>query len=262
LSVANGVPLLVPLLVVQVELMLGCMLLFHVAPRLTLKFKAILFSAFACISASRALAGLESCGCFGPVRVHPWHTALLDVGIVAASVILARRAPHGDGSRRQWRRALAAYAALGVVTTVWIVNSDVGYVGDSQAGLHAADGLVIVDPGKWGDGSFPLTDYLEPAYDLTEGDWTVLLFHHDCPDCQAALPRYESLAAELRLAGSAERVLLIEVPPCGEPLKEPRSAHYARLVERRQWFVQAPVEVLVRGGKVVSVSRELTATIK
>jgi hypothetical protein len=56
--------------------------------------------------------------------------------------------------------------------------------------------LVILEPGKWTGKRFPLLPYVEDAprqlqqrqrplrQRLAEGDWRVVLFHHDCPICR------------------------------------------------------------------------------
>lgn len=47
----------------------------------------ILFAGFAGYSLYLALNGAASCGCFGPLRVEPWWTFLLDVAIVCGLAI-------------------------------------------------------------------------------------------------------------------------------------------------------------------------------
>src|SRR5688500_6399704 len=42
----------------------------------------VMFVGFAGYSLYLALSGASSCGCFGPVAVHPWWTFSLDVAVV------------------------------------------------------------------------------------------------------------------------------------------------------------------------------------
>jgi hypothetical protein len=110
---------------------------------------------------------------------------------------------------------------------------------------------------------------VDHSADLRQGDWIVLLYHHDCPKCQEALPQYEQLAEELQSIGSSERVILVEVPPYAPhtPLPVPHrdrersvtACNYARLSDEREWFVQAPAEIRLVDGKVVASSIELPA---
>ena len=111
-----------------------------------------------------------------------------------------------------------------------------------------AAGLVVLEPETWLGKTFPLAPHLEPTVDISTGNWVVLLFHHDFPDCQKALPIYDAIAAS---QGNATRVLLIEVPPFGEEPMRASAAALARLSSDAEWFVQTPTEIRVEGGRVV-----------
>jgi uncharacterized membrane protein YphA (DoxX/SURF4 family) len=70
--------------VVEFEVLFGLWLLAGLAPRCSWRCAVLLFSAFAVVSAHKALRGDVACGCFGRVQVNPWQTLALDVGVVLA----------------------------------------------------------------------------------------------------------------------------------------------------------------------------------
>src|SRR5690606_23093721 len=113
--------------------------------------------------------------------------------------------------------------------------------------------LVILEPENWIGKEFPLVEYLSPRVDFGTGKSIVLLYHHDCPECQRALPRYVAEAEDTD--GASKKVVLIEVPPIGPP-GEYGAAMHAVLRDDIDWFVQAPVEILVDGGKITDVLRD------
>jgi hypothetical protein len=118
-----------------------------------------------------------------------------------------------------------------------------------MAGVEELDGLVILEPEEWIGQELPISKYLEPTIETSRGQWVLLLYHHDCPDCQVALPRYIELAASQQRQGDKVQVLLIEVPPLGSTVDH-SPAIDAHLATSNEWFVQAPVEVRVTDGLV------------
>jgi hypothetical protein len=93
LEAAYRIPLWLSAVVIQVELIFTCLLLFAISLRKTLAAVALLFCGFAVFSAYRAWAGDESCGCFGVVKVHPLHTLIFDVVVAAIASTASRCAP-------------------------------------------------------------------------------------------------------------------------------------------------------------------------
>jgi hypothetical protein len=214
-----------------------------------------LFVAFAAYSLSLALQGAQSCGCFGPIKVSPWWTFLLDLLIVAglaAEWILRNPPAEPAPSRGRPQAFAAAIACMGcfVFATLFWQSRPAG-VADVNLSVGQ---LVVLEPEDWAGKPFPISDNVD--VDLTEGEWIVLLHRHDCPDCQAAVPQYETLASST----GNKRVALIEIPPYAEAR---HAAHSPCLVGRlsadHEWFVQTPVEITLRDGVVVAVSRDLPA---
>lgn len=215
-----------------------------------------LFTTFAAYSLHLAVGGAASCGCFGPVKIHPWWTFLLDLTVVFGLLATIYRgyrkasdqassAHHGHLPYRIVVGGIVAITVLGTVLLVRHMES-----GRAQAGdlLRSAGDLVILEPERWVGRRLPIADAID--LDVTQGDWIVLLHRHDCPECQAAVPRYEELALQ-------QPVALIEVPPYVEfNASTSDAAHHARLSNNRKWFVQTPVELRLRDGIVLAVKND------
>jgi thiol-disulfide isomerase/thioredoxin len=124
------------------------------------------------------------------------------------------------------------------------------------------EGIVILEPSEWIGKPFPLQPYLHPKIEHSTGRWVVVLYHHDCPKCQEALPDYERLAREPNQLG-VDGILAVEVPPFGPNQNIGGTAlKQARLSEAREWFVQAPVEIELDNGVVTSASLELPSIVQ
>lgn len=215
----------------------------------------VAFAGFACFSAYRALSGHDTCGCFGAVKVHPWATFTLDVAIVGLLAWSLRRpVPTRPLSRPRVAFAVGVFLLLSSITGGLSYAYAPQRLADGEDGVIEAGGLVILEPETWAEKQLPIARHLSPAVDIAAGEWTLLVYHHDCPDCQEALPHYHRLAS---LEGDRRRkVLLVEVPPYGEHAHT-GPAHAARLSNQNEWFVQAPVEIQLKDGVVQQASREL-----
>lgn len=249
---------------VEIELFFGLWLLSNNGPWPTWGLALACFCLFACVSLTKAISGNASCGCFGRVPVNPWLTAALDLAIVAS---LLRWRPNVAATtfpvhfREFHLRPIAvlviwivvgAPAAFTMGTYTSTTISDVnGIIHDGQ--------IVVLEPDKWIGKQFPLLDYIEIDQKLNEGEWLVVLYHHDCSKCLEVLPMYERLAQRSRYDIPAVEIALIEVPPFGShELSADTFCRHARLSNSNQWFVAAPVELRLRDGLVVeSRSAEL-----
>lgn len=251
-----GIPRWLTIAAIQAELVVGLLLISGGWRRLAWPATFVLFAAFAAFSLYRALAGYESCGCFGPLKINPWWTLALDAGILTVLVAWRRELTlepaQPAANRRRWFCA-AAYPALSALTLALMVSSGPLQI-DAATPLQDDGRLVILEPQTWVGQPFPLSDHIAPHVDFSQGDWTVLLYHHDCPKCQEALPQYEELAA----SAASAHVLFVQMPPYAhEAFYRPTAATHARLSDEREWFVQAPMEIRVSAGKVVDASGEL-----
>lgn len=240
---------------IGLELALGMLLLSGLYWHAVRWFALVLFTGFAGYTLYLALDGADSCGCFGPIKIHPWWTFSLDVVVVAGlvgSILNGNRTSDVGGAVRgvsiipTRHRQIVLTAMLGIVAlgTVFLFRfEDERNV--SAAGVLTTSGVVILEPEKWIGKPLPIADSIN--LELAEGDWIVLLHRHDCPACQEIVPQFE------KRAESGKRVVLVEVPPYGEFEQRLTACKYDRLKDNREWFVQTPLEIHLHDGVVTEV---------
>lgn len=255
LAITYNVSPLLTAAVVQAELVLAILLLFGCWTKRVLVASAVLFAIFGIFSAYRGWAGYESCGCFGSLKVNPWITATLDGIMLLLAVWAARKlnSPRQETKPVRFYLAGGAYALAGLLAAVVMIGTAPLSLTDGS--FSDAGGLVILEPNSWMGQPFPLGSQLTPEIAFDKGHWTLLLYHHDCPHCQVAVPRYEQLARE----DNERRVVLIETPPYGSEEPSEGAAIRVRLSDAREWFVQTPVEIQISDGVVVRASLDLPA---
>jgi hypothetical protein len=270
---------MLPPLQVGAELAIGLFALSGYYWRQLRWFAFVLFIGFAAYSFHLATTGATSCGCFGPLRVHPWWTFGLDLAVVVglfSSLLAPTRVPRlaanrlmtserdrlpNDSARNpeeskqcgrelkhplSFQRTLVAAAmGISIFTTALLARHLVAPTAAAEGVLQMAGDLIVLEPEKWVGKPLPIAEFVD--LDLSTGEWTVLLHRHDCPDCEEAVPKYEQLAT------TGTRVALVEVPPFGELHPGEAACHYARLTDDREWFVQTPVELELRDGIVSAV---------
>ncbi|HEX4415301.1 MAG TPA: MauE/DoxX family redox-associated membrane protein [Lacipirellulaceae bacterium] len=214
-----------------------------------------LFLIFAGYSASLALQGAISCGCFGQMRVHPWWTFGLDLFVtlgIVCSILFERRTIKNDSEtadRSISKPVVAAPWVVWLVVGVGLASAALllRHVNQGVAGAtdsNASAGLIVLDPEKWVGRKLPIADAID--VDLLRGEWTVLLHRHDCPVCREEIPRFVERAA------AGERVALVEVPPYGSVEPGSDKCVRARLSDAHEWFVHTPVEIHLRDGEVTA----------
>ena len=97
-------------------------------------------------------------------------------------------------------------------------------------------------------------EHIDIAEQIKTGNWLLLFYHHDCPDCQKAIPQYEQMARDL--AGNEDflRIALIEVPPYGQSGTVPSNAcTLGRLEDVKEWFVTTPLSAVLIDNQVISI---------
>jgi hypothetical protein len=140
-------------------------------------------------------------------------------------------------------------------------------LGTHQPGALAADGtfeesagIVLLEPEKWVGKPAPILKYIDIGKELAMGTWFVVLYHYDCPKCQEALPRYESMARN----SQNTRVALIAVPPYGDvefaPVPPESACRVGFLQPAQRWFVTTPAEIILRDGMVMPLAGNPLAT--
>ena len=241
------------------ELVLSASLLSGLWPETARTIAIGVFALFALAAFAEAVLGRKNCGCFGAVSVSPWITAAFDLCTVAA---LAWCKPKGLAAESVVPRRLARAAfAFGIVVAgvstaaVWEIHGPAVVTADLAAASRvdpfgARDSLVVLDPSGWAGRPFALASHIDAGGKLTAGRWIVLLVHHDCDHCIAAVPRYEAAMPQ----DGRTKLAIIEMPPYAGPGEgiAPSSAVTltSRLDTTRDWFATTPVAILLDHGIV------------
>ena len=231
------------ILTVEFEIALGIWLLSGLFKKAAWLAAITCFSLFSFITLYKALTGAESCGCFGSVHVNPWITLLaIDLPAVALLSIFRPR----DTKLFDWP-SIPHFATtfclgltiLGITAPVLALNEPAKVTASYE----------VLEPLTWIGKKLPILEHIGIGQRLTKGNWLILLYHHGCPDCDEAIPKYEQMARDLTGNEDFLQIALIEVPPYNTvPFKT--NCHLGRLAEIKEWFVTTPATALITDGKV------------
>lgn len=235
------------ILTVEFELALGIWLLSGLFKKAAWLAALLCFSVFSAITLYKAITGAASCGCFGSVEVNPWIT--LFVIDMPAVIALAVFRPRGlqlvdwPPMPRFAVSAVFAIAVLGVSTPILAFNEPAVVTSSYE----------VLEPEAWVGKKLPIIEDIDIGKQLETGIWLVLLYHHDCPDCVAAIPKYEKMARDFAGNGDFLQIALIEVPPYGQGQVSRNSPCVpGRLADAKEWFVTTPAVALLTDGQVIS----------
>ena len=222
------------------------------------------FTFFSFITLYKGLTGADSCGCFGSVHVNPWLTLFaIDIpAVIILAIFLPRR--HSERSAAQPKNLLtslqnlftplpsfprfAATFAIGLIT-LGITASVLAFNKPAVVTSY----YEVLEPKTWVGKELPILEYIDIADSLKEGNWLVLLYHHDCPDCIETIPKYEQMARDLTSNKDFLKIAFIEVPPYGRPINQNSPCTFGRLADIKEWFMETPVALLMVNGKVTTV---------
>ena len=275
--------------VVELELFFGLWLLSGLYPRRTWQAALVCFSAFACVSLYKALSGEATCGCFGRVPVNPWYTLVLDLAAAAALVLCrpARRAKTSPlplsgegpgvragasllqvlgegpgvrvclGTRLGW--VLGIFLAAGIPAALAMGSYQAATL-DDAGDIFGDSEFIVLEPETWISKPFPLVRYIDIGDQIARGEWIVVLYRWDCPQCREVIAQYDQVGRDLSEVPGAPRVALIEMPPFGESIEPLVSANsrcaMGRLTTERQWSAITPLVVYLTEAKVVRSVRD------
>lgn len=217
------------------------------------------FSIFAFVALYRTITGLPSCGCFGKLHVPPLYTAMFDLLAVLGLALF----PPPTSSRNSRRAGLVlagitlvALSAMAVGRN-WIRASAFTTLEQSSS-FTAAGGIVLLEAEQWIGKRLAILDYIDIADRLRSGRWTLVLYHHDCSACIAAIPGYERMAREEHEKTGQSHVALIEMPPYAAAGENPVPASslcvLGKLSDQREWFATTPVAIELRDAIVTRAS--------
>ncbi|VTR92480.1 Marine sediment metagenome DNA, contig: S03H2_S13311 (Fragment) OS=marine sediment metagenome GN=S03H2_47275 PE=4 SV=1 [Gemmata massiliana] len=116
--------------------------------------------------------------------------------------------------------------------------------------MIGSDDVVLLELQKWVGNRLPILDYIDIGDELAWGEWTIILYRHDCTKCQTELGRYQEGAR----TNADQRIAFVEIPPYGprppgsdspDPLRR-----WGSLKNVKNWFVTTPAIVNVKDGVV------------
>ncbi|HUW82523.1 MAG TPA: hypothetical protein VMZ31_06945 [Phycisphaerae bacterium] len=109
----------------------------------------------------------------------------------------------------------------------------------------------LSEPTTWVGKSFPLLRHMDIQESISTGRWVVLLYHHDCPDCQRIIPDYTEMSDELSALSTTINVAMVQIPPYGASANLSSGAYITgRLDDTRTWGITSPVVVLMNRARV------------
>ena len=215
-----------------------------------------LFAVFFLFALTSLLTGQDSCHCFGSlIRVQPICTVFLDAAILALLFC--------NGKVRFVRSEFSSKKAL-FVGLLWmstvlpilhvfasIERENLSQLGTVYTGIDGHK-TIQLKPDEWPEGECPLLEWAVPEEELdqlTTGDWTVVVYRADCPDCREVL-------VNLKERG-VTNVVCVEIPPYGEKDIVPEGFVHLRLPDTVTWVVKTPlvIESVRYSGKKRDLSR-------
>ncbi len=246
---------------VDFELALGIWLLSGLFKKAAWLTALLCIFAFSLITLYKGIRGAESCGCFGTVHVNPWVT-LFAIDIPSVIALLVFRPVLSLKRKAEYIRVLAqefftplpsisrlatttclALLILGVTTPILAFNKPAKITVSYE----------VLEPKTWVGKKLPILEYIDIGEQLRTGNWLVLLYHHDCPDCAVAIPRYEKMGRDFVGNEDFLGIALIEVPPYAQGQVSRNSpCVLGRLAAVKEWFVTTPAVVLLKNGQVIS----------
>lgn len=220
----------------------------------------IAFGGFIGVTLYKSLSGAESCGCFGVVKVNPWITlSAIDIPIF---ILLAVFRPKDlKLFPPPWPKA-AYFLAIAIPT--FILLPAIEYVLITNKPPMVSETYEVIDVKLWGNQQrWSLLDYIDMKEQLQNGEWVVLMYHNDCPDCREAIPVYEKMYKDL--TGNNVNMAFIEMPPYGDEnlrlVKLGGEVSHGVLNDTKKWLVETPVVVVLRDGKALKAWQGYAPTL-
>jgi hypothetical protein len=259
---------------VFIEFSAGAILIPGLGGRALRRLYMAAFLSLFCIASLKLLRHESSCGCFGDVHVPPLVTLIFDLS-AATFFATVKTERYVWGTRRQ------RWAVFGIVLVlvsgvaawrVWVVErakekgprweeaSGKGQEASGEADYPGSVGsLMVLEPATWAGPPYRpwgLIRHIDIGPELSHGRWVVLLVHHDCDHCVAAVAAAKA-ASDKKQAASNVRLAVVEMPPYASasdlwPLTSDLSIAAGKLDTQRDWFATTPVAVLLEDGRVKS----------
>ena len=241
------------LLEILFEIVLASALISGFARSLVIKFTAVVFCVFLTVTLFRALGGRHSCGCFGAVKVNPWITSLLDLSIIILILryLRSRRIP---GRLLDRLGLFTVILTAAMLATAWMVYYFRPAHLTPDGKLLGGHGPITCNPPSWYGKRLPLMRFIQSAAPLQTGTWLVVLYYHQCPDCQAEIRLIEKhLIHRVKMKQKLPHVALLQIPPFGNLPADihTRYMHLLRMKSTRHWIPPfLPVLIGIHNGVV------------
>ena len=235
---------------VEFELALAIWLLSGLFKKIAWIATVACFSLFCCITLYKALAGYGSCGCFGRIHLNPWITLIaIDIPCILALLIFRPK----DLKLKNLTNPLTlltpspktvhlvsvfllAVICITVTTPILAFNEPAAVTSTYE----------ILEPETWIGKQLPILEHIDIKDKISIGNWLLLFYHHDCPDCQKAIVQYDQMARDLKGNEDFLQIALIEVPPYGKSLIRNNSTFaVGKLLATKDWFITTPAVVLL-----------------
>ena len=238
------------LIQIPLELGLAIWLLSGLFRKVAWLLGLLAFAGFIGVTLQKWIVGAESCGCFGLVHVKPWITlALVDIPLFLAFAIFR---PKGEKLLPPPWPKLAYFLAIAIPT--FILLPTIEYILITNKPPMVSEKYEVIDVKQWtNQQQWPLLQYININDKLQTGDWVVLMYHNDCPDCRIAVPEYEKFYNDLK--GNNVDMAFIEMQPYEEGklqlIPSDSKINRGRLSDVKMWYVETPVVLVLREGVVL-----------
>ncbi len=238
------------LIQIPLELGLAIWLLCGLFRKVAWLLGLLAFAGFIGVTLQKWMIGAESCGCFGTVHVRPWITLLvMDVPMFLAFAIFR---PKGIKLLPPPWPSLRYFLAIAIPT--FILLPTIEYVLIANKPPMVSEKYEVIDVTKWtNQQTWPLLQYVDIQDKLQTGDWIVLMYHNDCPDCRLAMPIYEKFYGDLK--GNNVEMAFVEMQPYEEGelqlMPVDSKVNKGRLSDIKTWYVETPVVIVLRDGLTI-----------
>jgi len=169
---------------IQFEIALCIWLLSGLYARGAWRVSLSCFALFACVSLYKGLMGEADCGCFGPIKVNPWLTAVMDLAVVLG-LLVTWPARVGPVMPHRWPQVLATASSVILLSAAGAYGATVS-VPDylAASGMSLGYGyFVLLEPETWKGQQLPILEHIDIGKQLSKGRWIVVMHQHTCPDC-------------------------------------------------------------------------------
>lgn len=239
---------------IEVEFIFGVWLEYGLYSKVTRVMAIGLFATFSCYSLLSIVIGRDSCNCFGYLSFSPWLALTLDTVILAA-FLLIRPADVQEGGVKQIL-GFCATAFLFTVPAGMMLRHTSWSMMTANGEFDESSRSVVLNPVQWINRRLPLLAHIDIGDDIATGEWTIVLYRHDCPKCEAVLEELANGTNERHFGNVNSSVAFVELPPYGKASMTvlPKSIRYGRMSDRHKWFVETPLILSIRNGVVAGTT--------